>query len=416
MNRRGRLKKKTILWILGWICFFPLPVTIILLRKKNLKAFVKYGVIAVAWLIYLPIVMSGKTTQTDDACVSVQEKTTQTDDTRVSVQEKTSRTTHTETNTEEEPAQINDLRQEAQEKSLAGVEEKNNIQEISLTETEDLTLKQGEKYTSGTAKIKVKKVSEFAPDDVTFVSDNPEVARIEFAKATLPTELRYEITAVGTGDTTVYVQSNDGSIVSEKVKISVLEPVLVESIFLEGARDEINVGESFKVTANVLPENAEDKSILWCSSDEEVVSIDPEGTVTAKSAGSATITASSTSGATSSFSVRVSGSKKQMNLKVTHSREDDYNIGEDWSYTTGVNGEPVSRQYLLSAGDTIECHAQFIEEDSIPDVGDASASHFVTEEDLQNGFSVVMDLYVTENRGRNSGKSAHFIVTYNFTV
>jgi hypothetical protein len=49
-------------------------------------------------------------------------------------------------------------------------------------------------------------------------------------------------------------------------------------------------------------------------------------------------------------------------------------------------------------------------------VGEASSAYTVTEEDLQNGFDIVMDLYVTENGGRNSGKSAHFVVTYSFSV
>lgn len=48
-------KKKTWLWVLGWICIFPLPLTILLLRKKEMKAAVKYGIIGVAWIVYLLI-------------------------------------------------------------------------------------------------------------------------------------------------------------------------------------------------------------------------------------------------------------------------------------------------------------------------------------------------------------------------
>ena len=51
--------KKTWLWVLGWICIFPLPLTILLLRKKDMKPVVKYGIIAVAWLLFLVIGMSG---------------------------------------------------------------------------------------------------------------------------------------------------------------------------------------------------------------------------------------------------------------------------------------------------------------------------------------------------------------------
>ena len=51
--------KKTWLWVLGWICIFPVPLTILLLRKKDMKPAVKYGIIAVAWLLFFVIGMSG---------------------------------------------------------------------------------------------------------------------------------------------------------------------------------------------------------------------------------------------------------------------------------------------------------------------------------------------------------------------
>lgn len=48
-------KRKTWLWVLGWLFIFPLPLTILMLRKKEMNSILKYGVIAVAWLIYLLI-------------------------------------------------------------------------------------------------------------------------------------------------------------------------------------------------------------------------------------------------------------------------------------------------------------------------------------------------------------------------
>lgn len=52
-------KGKTWLWVLGWICIFPLPLTILMLRKKDMKPALKYGIIAIAWIIYLAIGLSG---------------------------------------------------------------------------------------------------------------------------------------------------------------------------------------------------------------------------------------------------------------------------------------------------------------------------------------------------------------------
>lgn len=59
-QRKPEKKRKTWLWVLGWIFIFPLPLTILLLRKKDMKPFLKYGIIAVAWIVYLLIGLSGE--------------------------------------------------------------------------------------------------------------------------------------------------------------------------------------------------------------------------------------------------------------------------------------------------------------------------------------------------------------------
>lgn len=51
--------KKTWLWVLGWICIFPVPLTILMLRKKDMKPAVKYGIIAAAWLLFFIIGATG---------------------------------------------------------------------------------------------------------------------------------------------------------------------------------------------------------------------------------------------------------------------------------------------------------------------------------------------------------------------
>lgn len=55
-------KKRTWLWVLGWICIFPVPLTILMLRKKDMKPALKYGIIAAAWIVYLLIGLSGNST------------------------------------------------------------------------------------------------------------------------------------------------------------------------------------------------------------------------------------------------------------------------------------------------------------------------------------------------------------------
>ncbi len=53
-------KKHTLLWILGWLFCFPVPLTILMLRKKDMNPKVKYGIIAAGWLIFLVLMISAQ--------------------------------------------------------------------------------------------------------------------------------------------------------------------------------------------------------------------------------------------------------------------------------------------------------------------------------------------------------------------
>lgn len=52
-------KRKTWLWVLGWIFIFPLPLTLILLKKQGMDKKAKYGIIAAAWVVYVLIGVVG---------------------------------------------------------------------------------------------------------------------------------------------------------------------------------------------------------------------------------------------------------------------------------------------------------------------------------------------------------------------
>ena len=74
------------------------------------------------------------------------------------------------------------------------------------------------------------------------------------------------------------------------------EIVPVSQITLNKAETSISVGNSEKLTATVAPENATNKALTWASSDEDVATVAPDGTVTAVKAGAATITATAADG------------------------------------------------------------------------------------------------------------------------
>ncbi len=69
------------------------------------------------------------------------------------------------------------------------------------------------------------------------------------------------------------------------------EYINVESVTIVEKRAEIVVGEEFQLTAKVLPDNAENKEIIWKSSNADVASINNEGEVSALKLGSTFIEA-----------------------------------------------------------------------------------------------------------------------------
>lgn len=149
--------------------------------------------------------------------------------------------------------------------------------------------------------------------------------------------------------------------------------------------------------------------------DSSIASDDVNGIVTGESSDPTTITATSDNDESSESSASADDSLQSFQLSISRQREDSNNIGDEWSHTREINGVAVSNGvFTASVGDTLEFYVRSVEEDDNPDIGEATASHTVTQEDFENGFVVTIDVYATENGGRNSGQSAHFITTFTF--
>lgn len=81
----------------------------------------------------------------------------------------------------------------------------------------------------------------------------------------------------------------------------------VTSVKLNRSALSLEVGKTGKLSATVLPASAADKSITWSSSNTDVASVSRNGTVNAKKAGTAVITATATNGKSASCTVTVTG-------------------------------------------------------------------------------------------------------------
>lgn len=90
------------------------------------------------------------------------------------------------------------------------------------------------------------------------------------------------VTAVAPGTAVVTVKANDGSAIEASCTITVEKKIiLVSSLILSETAVTVKEGETFQLTAAVLPEDATDASLTWASSDESLATVDNTGLVQA---------------------------------------------------------------------------------------------------------------------------------------
>lgn len=125
------------------------------------------------------------------------------------------------------------------------------------------------------------------------------------------------ITAVGAGDTVIYVQSKDGQHKSYCV-VSVA-PVITEYIVISanGVSTTQLPGTAIQLTATVQPGNATNKNITWSSSNNAIAKVDATGLVTfGEVVGTATITAVSDGYAVGTIEVTTTTDENEINDSV----------------------------------------------------------------------------------------------------
>ncbi len=170
-----------------------------------------------------------------------------------------------------------------------------SVESVSLSPSA-LTLMEGESYILKNYAISPSNASE---KGVTWKSSSPSVATVSESG---------EVEAIAIGTTTITVTTEDGgktATCSVTVKAKVIP---VQSVSLDRTSITMTEGDAQTLIATVTPENATDKSVTWSSSNTSVASVSSSGVMTAKSAGTATITVNTNDGRkTAACSVIVNG-------------------------------------------------------------------------------------------------------------
>ena len=120
---------------------------------------------------------------------------------------------------------------------------------------------------------------------VTWSSSDPAVAAVSDGV----------VTGIDRGTADITATTTDGGFTAV-CRVTVTKEILPESITLDLTRKALGRGTSFTLTATVLPEDADDRSVTWSSSNPAVATVDAGGTVTAIKPGAVLITAATNAG------------------------------------------------------------------------------------------------------------------------
>lgn len=155
-------------------------------------------------------------------------------------------------------------------------------------------------------------------------------------------------------------------------------------------------GETAQLTAEVTPSYADNKRVIWQSSDEKVATVDENGKVIAVENGTATITATSVSGSyTATVSVTVKIPVEIQKLTIEAEKETLTKIGESTELKVKIEPENADLQKLIWKSDN-EKVATTDENGKVTAVGNGTAEITVTTEDGKITASIMITVKVPD--------------------
>lgn len=161
----------------------------------------------------------------------------------------------------------------------------------------------------------------------------------------------------------------DGSTVTiddDVIFIAVYTKISVESVKVTVPAAELEAGKQLTATVTVLPADALDSSVTWSSSNSSVATVDSKGVITAKAAGTATITATSNDSQVS-HSVTITVKETATTTPGDGSEEDSVVKATAISLTASVKGissVPVTSTYKLAPKKTMTLKVAFAPADA----------------------------------------------------
>lgn len=149
------------------------------------------------------------------------------------------------------------------------------------------------------------------------------------------------IKAIKQGECLIFAESIDGGFVAQCV-VKVKQPVV--GVVMEKHSITLNVGQSEMLYATASPVNADNKKLIWSSTDAEIAEVDADGNVIAKKRGVAFIKATSEDNPLAVDSCRVTVNQPVTGVTLNHKTCELHQIGEILQLVATVLPEDASNK------------------------------------------------------------------------
>ena len=157
-----------------------------------------------------------------------------------------------------------------------------------------------------------------------------------------------KVTAKKAGTAVITATSSNGKTAGCTVTVKQKE-IAITGISLNKSTTSLTEGESETLTATITPSNATgDKTVKWSSSNEAVAAVDSNGKVTAKKAGTAVITATSSNGKSASCTVTVKQKDTYTGLRDVNGTLTYFNNGQADKTYTGFVSYAGNNYYVIN--------------------------------------------------------------------
>ena len=157
-----------------------------------------------------------------------------------------------------------------------------------------------------------------------------------------------KVTAKKAGTAVITATSSNGKTAGCTVTVKQKE-IAITGISLNKSTTSLTEGESETLTATITPSNATgDKTVKWSSSNEAVAAVDSNGKVTAKKAGTAVITVTSSNGKSASCTVTVKQKDTYTGLRDVNGTLTYFNNGQADKTYTGFVSYAGNNYYVIN--------------------------------------------------------------------